>query len=110
MAKTFDLVDQLLFLIFQIEEIQFYQTDHYSYVERSTNHLISKVGNLYAIIMRALHTYCKQLAKMFNESSAKLLYFMEMVVSGTELCVELKIFDEDDILIKVFFVNCSEFL
>ncbi len=86
---------------FQIEEIQFYQVDHYSYFERSTNHLINKVCNLFAVIMRALQTYQKQLAKMNNENSEKLLHFIELVVSGITVSVELKIFDEDDLLIKV---------
>lgn len=91
----------IISLVLQIEEIQFYQTDHYSYFERSTNHLIGKVCHLFAIIMRALQIYQKQLAKMKNENSERLLYFIELVVSGTNLCVELKIFDEEDILIKV---------
>lgn len=51
--------------------------------------------------MRALQIYQKQLAKMNNENSDKLLHFMQLIVNGLNLCVELKIFNEDDMLIKV---------
>lgn len=99
---TTDRISVFISTYFQIEEIQFYQIDHYSYFERSTNHLISKVCNLFAIIMRALQIYQKQLTKMNNENSDKLLHFMQLIVSGINLCVEIKIFDEDDMLIKVW--------
>lgn len=89
----------------QIEEIRFYQIDHFSYFERSTNHLISKVCNLFAIIVRALQIYQKQLSNISNENSDKLLQFVELIVSGIVVCIEMKIFDEDDMLIKV----CSLF-
>ncbi|KAG4065476.1 hypothetical protein HA402_009037 [Bradysia odoriphaga] len=93
-----------------IEEIQFYQVDHYSYFERSTNHLIGKVCNLFAVIMRALQIYQKQLAKMSNENSEKLLRFIELIVVGINVCIELKIFDEDDLLIKVLLDKSEEFI
>ncbi|KAJ6640258.1 hypothetical protein Bhyg_13008, partial [Pseudolycoriella hygida] len=82
-----------------IEEIHFYQVDHYSYFERSTNHLLNKVCNLFTTIMRALQVYQKQLEKMNNESSDKLLHFTELIIIGISICVELKIFDDGDILI-----------
>lgn len=38
---------------------------------------------------------------MNNENSEKLLNFIELIVFGINVSVELKIFDEDDLLIKV---------
>ncbi|XP_037026108.1 uncharacterized protein LOC119067305 isoform X2 [Bradysia coprophila] len=93
-----------------IEEIQFYQVDHYSYFERSTNHFIGKVCNLFAVIMRALQIYQKQLARMNNENSEKLLRLTELIVVGINVSVELKIFDEDDLLIKVLLDKSEEFI
>lgn len=54
--------------------------------------------------MRALQIYQKQLTNMSNENSdklLKLLNFVELIVSGINLCIEMKIFDEEDMLAKV---------
>lgn len=51
--------------------------------------------------MRALQVYQKQLTKMNNENSEKLVHFIESIVCGINVCIELKIFDENDMLIKV---------
>lgn len=61
-----------------------------------------KIYNLYTIILQGIQSYTKNMMNfIIHKSPEKLKSFLNLILNGTELCIEKKFFDRHDFLIQV---------
>lgn len=61
--------------------------------------LIAKVCNLFQVILHGLHSYEKNMLPQLKPE--KLQSFLDLVIEASRICIDKRIFEASDILIKV---------